>query len=325
MNVNNSWLFDQIFTAINGWEVYPEGSKKKLTVFQRSKLNFAIAMRDMNVEESRDFVLSKVCSVKDLQSEALEINKREVGRASSVGLRETMEDADLAQAFEFKIKDQSYTGEIYAVFDGHRGDSVANFVKENIVEHLITGLEKCETLDDEAIWDMFKTSFDDLNELCETEAGSTAAVAVILNGKLWVANVGDSRVIINHKGKPRALTEDADPLAPRYHRKLLKLGSRINEQGYVDKWIGMARAFGDRRCPGVRATPKISFFPLKNFQGGEIVVATDGLFDAGCTVEIADAVETLKGKSAEEMAKLLIDSAINSGSKDNISVIVVKV
>ena len=46
------------------------------------------------------------------------------------------------------------------------------------------------------IWDALKACFLILDEDYEGDDGTTATVAMILEDKIWIANVGDSRIIL---------------------------------------------------------------------------------------------------------------------------------
>lgn len=73
----------------------------------------------------------------------------------------------------------------------------------------------------------------------------------------------------------------------------------------------------------VSPNPKITSYPL-DFE--YLVLACDGLYDVATTDEVGQAVKTMhdKGETAELMAKRLVYSALQRGSRDNVSVIVVK-
>ncbi|OGN58689.1 MAG: hypothetical protein A3C42_01330 [Chlamydiae bacterium RIFCSPHIGHO2_02_FULL_45_9] len=52
-------------------------------------------------------------------------------------------------------------------------------------------------------------------EFNEPQSGTTATVAMILDGKLWTANVGDSRTILDNGIQ---LSEDAKPTDTHYRK-----------------------------------------------------------------------------------------------------------
>ncbi len=316
--------FEEMVQNIKAGGVYPAGSKSRLTVVERSKLNYVIANYRMEEEKLGKLCLSDVCTIENMHSESLTVNGREVGRATTKGRSRVMEDVDIAETFEFQWNEKKHTAEIFGIFDGHGGIAAANFLKENMVSFLKQGLEACVRLDEESVWNMFKTSFPLLNEQCPGDAGSTATVALILNGILWVANVGDSRAVLFGEGKASALTEDANPEYERYRRKVERDGSSVHRD-YVDGKYANARAFGDKDSKGISAVPKIFFTPLHTIKpGSHLIIASDGLYEVSSIKQIDSAFERIRHLSAEEISKRLVDSAVKSKSLDNVSVLAVK-
>lgn len=296
------------------------GIKGTLPIFERSRINLEIAkMQGLRELDGAFKLLNTLVGntvraglyTRLLKSETLNIEGRVGGMASCQGVRKTMEDAALAQSILLKKQ----PSEIYAIFDGHGGDEVAKRVQERIASLMA---ESFTSLDDEQIWKTLKKEiFQKLNAECgEGSAGTTAAVALIVKGKLWVANVGDSRIIFN----ATQLTEDAKPDIPRYMRKIVKAG------GHENCTLTVARAIGDHDYVGVSAVPKISYLPLEELGDGYLILASDGLYEKASSRQIGAAVEQmdLEGNTCETMAKRLVASAIESGARDNISAIVIK-
>ena len=77
-----------------------------------------------------------------------------------------------------------------------------------------------------------------------SEAGCTAVVCVVNGDRLYVANVGDSRVVLSRGGKPIIVTRDHRPSDPDEAARITACGARIID-GYVEGLIGVTRALGD--------------------------------------------------------------------------------
>lgn len=94
-------------------------------------------------------------------------------------------------------------------------------------------------------------------------------------------------------------------------------------KGRVAGQLAITRAFGDIQIKkyGVIAIPDIQQFqilPTHQY----LIIASDGLWDV-CSDE--KAVELTKdAKTTEIMCKILVDYALKNGSKDNISVLILK-
>lgn len=276
-----------------------------------------------------------------ITSRIIEIGDRKVGAASCQGMRREMEDGDIVTALNFTINGKTRTAELYGVFDGHNGKEACDFTKKLLPSYLKSALEENGEFSEQTVWGAIKTAFKKLDADFEGESGTTAAVVLILEGFLWVANVGDCRIVLEKNGSSEQLTEDAKPEIPRYRKKIEKNGGEVfqNIDGKTEEAVGPHRVFGKYTQVGlaparaigdkefgkvVSASPKIAYQPL--IHEGYLVIACDGLWDVSSSKEVVQALEVMKAqkKSENEMAHLLVQRAIELGSTDNVSVIVVK-
>lgn len=202
----------------------------------------------------------------------------EVGVCYYIGRRPSMEDEDLVASFGLNVIDRVYPVQLFGVFDGHSGNRAASYVKLNLKQQLQETLKEfcTDALTDEAIWNALKISFVKLHEglkthlLCGEEkqdlsgmrGGTTATVAMLLDKKLWVANTGDSRAILDNGYQ---LSEDAKPENPRYKRGIENRGGKvltIKKRARVSGNLSLARALGDYNVKGINPRPKITMCPL---------------------------------------------------------------
>lgn len=257
----------------------------------------------------------------------------DVGVASCQGWRDTMEDADIADEGSFKVKDKEYPFQIFGICDGHGGSNASAFVKANFNIYLKEALEgnNQEKLTDEGIFKALRACFQKLDADYTGSDGTTATIAMILNGKIWVANVGDSRTILVKDGQATQASEDAKPSIGRYKKKIEGLGGLVIGN-LVNGILAVARAIGDKEIVGAEGeccvcpNPKTACYSLKDFKGGYLVLGCDGLYDIATTNEVGKAIQQMdeKRQSAEEMSRRLVFSAIKRGSRDNVSIVVVK-
>lgn len=275
---------------------------------------------------------------RNIQAKEEWVHSTKLGIASCQGFRSSMEDADLAVHDSFKVKELPYAFDVFGIFDGHGGAEASDFVKKHLVQYLKFALEQnnLETLTDEGIFKALKSCFQNLDTDYKNSDGTTATVAIIINGNIWVANVGDSRTILTTKdGKVIQASEDAKPNIERYRKKIEKLGGTVtlDQLTYrVNGILAVARSVGDHEVKGpngkcsISASPKITCFPLKDFSDGHLVLACDGLYDVAITNEVGAAINKMASNSLDvkDMAHRLVYHAISSGSKDNVSVMVVK-
>ncbi|GMI96306.1 highly ABA-induced PP2C gene 3 [Hibiscus trionum] len=268
------------------------------------------------------------------------------GLLSVIGRRREMEDAVKVE-LGFMVKG-GVKFDFYGVYDGHGGSRVAEECKgrlhkvltEEIVEDNnkeecginwgIT-MEKCfEKMDEEV---NRKTSGEEM-------VGSTAVVAVVGNGKLVVANCGDSRAVLSRGGVAMALSLDHKPDRPDELERVEAAGGRvINWNGHrVLGVLATSRSIGDECLkPFVSCKPEVTVSELTD--GDEfLILASDGMWDV-VSNELACRVvrrclnsrmmkrEPIsvvgQNQAAEAAAAVLVELAIARGSRDNISVIVV--
>ena len=209
---------------------------KKLTIRERLNKNLEAARKQQESEVSpgKFKIVEGEIPVnivrKPLEGRKEIINGREVGIACCEGLRDNMEDAELATSIEFIIQGQSYKGELFGVFDGHGGKEASQYVKDHLVEYLTTALQKAvgngETLTEEHIFKALKTCCQELDKAyakTNKRDGTTATFTLILEDKIWVANVGDSRTVLSNNKIAYQLTEDAKPYIERYKKKMRKI------------------------------------------------------------------------------------------------------
>ncbi|CAN1185629.1 Probable protein phosphatase 2C 44 [Linum perenne] len=106
---------------------------------------------------------------------------------------------------------------LFAIFDGHLGDSVASYLKDNLIDNILN--EPIFWEDPAGAIKNAYCSTDNLilkNSLQLGPGGSTAVTAIVIDGKdLWVANIGDSRAVVCESGAANQLTVDHEPHTER--------------------------------------------------------------------------------------------------------------
>ena len=205
-----------------------------------------------------------------------------VAVASARGERPTMEDRHIA--VELDLRSHGIKAPLFALFDGHGGDDVSQFMQDNFALALQEKLEELDRLSDLNLWNAFKMVFVEINEKWRLEGknnygGTTALVAIVINGVLWVANVGDSRAILSLEGEATQLTEEARPKEFRYFRGIVKRGGWV-WVGRIAGHLAVARALGDFDVKGVTARPKLTKYDLTALKGKNnyLILGCDGLW-----------------------------------------------
>jgi serine/threonine protein phosphatase PrpC len=234
--------------------------------------------------------------------------------------RPYMEDM---HSVELKIyKDYDY----FAIFDGHGNDKVAIYAKLYLKE--LIKLEFLNNIPEDMI--LFQ-ALQKLNTMLPkniaTEAGCTAVVVLRLGTIYWVANVGDSRIIINSNNFAIPISEDHKPNTERERKRIEDLGGQImNVFGTyrVQGNLALSRALGDfNLSPFVTWVPDIYKVTCNN-TNTFLILATDGLWDAVNNQEVVDVIYN-KQNRIEEGCKELVALAKKRGSGDNITILYISI
>jgi len=159
-------------------------------------------------------------------------------------------------------------------------------------------------------------------------AGCTANVCVLRNEDLYVANLGDTRCVLAHKGMAIQLSEDHKPVNKEEKQRIEKNGGSVTF-GRVNGALAVSRAFGDyefkkRGCPLVSIVPEISHFSLSK-ESDFVLIACDGLWDVMSSVEAIKNVYTFLAqfKDPRKACEKLVEKALRDGSMDNVTVILI--
>lgn len=144
--------------------------------------------------------------------------------------------------------------------------------------------------------------------------GTTISLALIIEDKLYWANVGDSRIYVINKVKKsiKQITKDHSVVQELLDAKKIT----PNEAWRHPKKNIITRVLGDE------SGYKVDFNLIKLFGDDIVLLCCDGLSDMLRDNVIKDIV--LGSETLEDSVKNLIDEANKSGGKDNISVILVK-
>jgi len=260
--------------------------------------------------------------------------------ASLVGKRDSNEDKHTI----IKNIDGSDTSmcniNLYAVFDGHGGKFVSKFLSDYLFKfYMNNGLTyPLRRQEVNKAYEFFQNKLKtDYNENTQNTGSTALVVSHYLKGGsefLNIANLGDCRCVICNNNIAIPLTKDHKPNKPEEEYRIKKLGGQIYYDGY-DWRIGdlsVSRAFGD-----ISNEPYISFEPdLFEYTIGNrdkfLIIGCDGLWDAVDNQEAVDFILSncydmgtgkRKKNTHNKISKKLGEFAIEKGSTDNVSIIVV--
>ncbi|KAL4560063.1 hypothetical protein LXL04_032211 [Taraxacum kok-saghyz] len=175
--------------------------------------------------------------------------------------------------------------------------------------------------------------------------GSTAVVAVICSSHIIVANCGDSRAVLYRGKETLPLSNDHKPNREDEYARIEAAGGKVIQwNGHrVFGVLAMSRSIGDGYLkPWIIPEPEVTFTPRAR-EDECLILASDGLWDVMSNEEVCEIARkriliwhkknsgtaTDRGTgvgpdpAAKAAADYLVMLALQKGSKDNTSVIVV--
>lgn len=255
------------------------------------------------------------------------------------GERPYQEDRILIdEYFQFVQHDQIFNGKIYAVFDGHGGSGAAQFLLDRfsiaLEEELSSAADTSDLSISNALSSVFVTTHYILKQVGET-SGSTACLAFFFNNCIYVANCGDSRMVLGMDGEEYQLTRDDDlnkkddsnTEKTQENLEKEKLFLEIYERGgkiesnRVGSYLAMAKAIGDINIAGINPRPvihKIVPRELPQPKKASLIIGSDGLWVIKNKPAVVG-IESVEVNPAEK----LCDLALKKDPQDNISAIVI--
>ncbi|KAL6144513.1 hypothetical protein ACLB2K_055205 [Fragaria x ananassa] len=174
--------------------------------------------------------------------------------------------------------------------------------------------------------------------------GSTAVVALVCSSHIIVANCGDSRAVLCRGKQPVPLSVDHKPNREDEYARIEASGGKVIQwNGHrVFGVLAMSRSIGDRYLkPWIIPDPEVMIVPRAR-DDEFLILASDGLWDVMTNEEACEVARrrillwhkkngvtplaergTGVDPAAQEAASYLSTLALQKGSRDNISVVLV--
>ncbi|RCV37666.1 hypothetical protein SEVIR_8G083100v4 [Setaria viridis] len=260
--------------------------------------------------------------------------------ASRAGPRHAMEDA--YSVLTHKNDGDSDQLAFYGVFDGHGGRAAVDFVSERLGKNVVSAVlaagtdkydEASSAEEHDAVSAAIRAAYlaTDSELLVQHQhqglsGGACGTTALVRNGDLFVAHVGDCRAVLSRDGgAAAALTADHTCAAEGERERIERGGGYVSRSGSgvwrVQGSLAVSRSFGDCGLKRwVVAEPAVTRVPL--VAGCEfLVVASDGLWDKVSNQEVVDAVS--RSRSRVAACGELVELARRRGSRDDVTVMVI--
>ncbi len=224
---------------------------------------------------------------------------------------------------------------LFGIYDGHGGNWVSKYLENHIPNYYM----------DKKFIPPFSEEFHTKvfmmiqSELLKNQLGYSNGSTCLLNlmykheNNIYmnIVNLGDSRMaIVNSKGISQSVTKDHKPDDSVEKIRLKKMGGEIykdSEGVYRIGDLSLSRAFGDGdNAPYISQKPDI-FYRAVTTETKYIVMACDGLWDVIDSEEIGKVINQIlkKNPNIENLAVELANRALELGSTDNISLIIIEI
>lgn len=210
-------------------------------------------------------------------------------------------------------------GALFVVCDGMGGHAAGEVAAEQGVrtirdvyfaskgQDVITSIAQAVKAANDAIYSLARSHSE------YSGMGTTCVTLVIVGGRAYIVNIGDSRAYIIRNGQMRQVTQDHSWVAEQ-----VRIGLLTEEQARVHAHRNViTRSLGTQ--PNITA----DLFVETLRDGDRVMLCSDGLH--GYVEEAAITQEVVTQPSPEQAVRNLIDMANANGGPDNISAIVVDV
>ena len=216
---------------------------------------------------------------------------------------------------------------LFAVFDGHGGAQIAEFLKNNFSEHLLKTITSDYTL---RFTEILKNAIITIDKNIENlensqKCGSTGTFIIVNNNNIYCANIGDSKCFYINDKETIQLTEDHNCKNDKEVELLKSKGVMIFRQRVFGS-LFLTRSFGDMefKKEGLTAIPFITKINSDKSNVKYVIIASDGIWDVVDDKQLFTLSKELKNGTSEEFCNNLVNYAMEKGSNDNISCIIIR-
>lgn len=219
---------------------------------------------------------------------------------------------------------------LFNMFDGHGGTEISKYCKDRYSELFQSFYELHPTNIEKAISLTFLKLDEEIKLMDSDNKGSTACCLFITNElnnfrkrSLYSSNIGDTRCLLISNNSFKRLSEDHRCSEMKEVLRVKGAGGRVFD-GRVYGQLMITRAFGDHslKSCGVSAVPYINKHIINEDNDKYVVIASDGVWDVVEDEHVYSLSQN--ARNTEELCKMIINTAVKNGTKDNISCIVIK-
>lgn len=248
---------------------------------------------------------------------------------------------------------------LFSVFDGHGGPEVSKFCEINFPDQLIQALGDASDVD-ASFLDAMRRAYLQLDQLLLSDegrkfvrnfdsgamnkassfidddgdrvdnVGCTAVSCYIKKNKVYVANCGDSRIVLCRGGTAIELSTDHKPEVAEEERRI-RAGGGIIQDGRVNGNLNLTRAIGDfqyKKDPNldpadqiITANPELHSLEIA-IEDEFLVLGCDGIWESWTSQQIVDFLRErfLKLEPGQPMSGIieeLLDRLLSPGVNES--------
>ena len=265
---------------------------------------------------SLDSINNKKSGTSSIQNQNTPFKSYSYYEDKNLKYRQSMEDIGIL------IPDltNDYKVSLFGIFDGHGGTDVVKFVKSRLPQLIKIYLNDLFPVEI-AFKNAFKKVDEELKFFDSEYIGTTATLILIKDNKIYCANVGDSKAYIIYDKAYKQISNDHKCTNEDERKRINEIGGKIIKNRVMGQLI-LTRTLGDLYVKqfGVINTPDINVYDI-NETINYVIIASDGVWD----VVDLDTITNMgkAGKNVGEFCKDIVKLALNKGTKDNVSCIVI--
>lgn len=222
---------------------------------------------------------------------------------------------------------------VFAIFDGHGGNQAAIYCKDNLIRIISKAIiSSCYNIPKCLEFTYNKLNEEFNNKTKQNDVGCTMSCVVLIRDKedankkyIYISNVGDSKIYILKKdGNSIQMSKDHTCKDTVETERIKQKGGLVFNQRVFGSLM-LTRTIGDKEMKkyGVICQPYINEYIIQN-DDNYIIIASDGLWDV-ITEEDLSMYAKEEDMGAEAVSKRLVLQALEKGTTDNISCIVIKI
>lgn len=244
----------------------------------------------------------------------------------NLGVRKQMEDYTIVEPDLLGNGQFSF----HAVLDGHGGFEVAKCVKENLPTILKNELQKYKKgMIKDIVKKMIEKVEIKIKEIGGRDIGTTLTSILVHkpDNMIFYINIGDSNIAAIRYDSSNKLHSDFKCQLhkvsnPKETERVKNTGGTILK-GRLAGNLLITRSLGDFDMQeyGLISTPDI--YESLLFKNKLVFLASDGIWDVINTIQLLQLLKANSGKTLTQLADAIVKYAIEQGSIDNISLIIV--